>query len=278
VLAALHAIAVPSSLRHDEREWVEQHWRQRETLVSQELAFLEHPEIPIPEQLPHTVNAVVAKMHLAIIREELRVVVKSAQDDRRVGAGQKGPSADLVAAATDLVGNDWTRWDALPAKHLIGLFKESRVGQERFSGEIGTDLFTSTLTRSLAVASGILVRPNAGLGGIGRVLTAVRLPMLLIDALAQNAVSTSRSAAFASGAVLTFSAVVVFLLLFTSVAVPAVIAWIGTLAFVTSIALTLRRHPRLAAYWLGFTFVVWLVVRILPEAVDYLRSLVSRPG
>ncbi len=275
VLDALHAIAVPASLGQDEREWLERHWKQREALITGELAFLEEPEIPIPEQLPHTMTALVARMHLAIIREDLRVVCQAAQDDRRGGAGRTGPSADLIAAATLLVGDDPTRWDTLPAKSLVGLFKECRIGQERFSGEIGTDLFTSTLTRSLAVGTSMLAGRHSGLGWLGRVLNAVRLPMLVIDALAQNAVSTSRSAAFASGVVVTFGASVVVLLLLTAVSVPFVIAWVGSLAFVMSIALSLRRHPRLSAWWLGFALLVWFLAAIMPDALDYVRARIS---
>jgi hypothetical protein len=125
----------------------------------------------------------------------------------------------------------------------------------------------------MAVATGILVSPSAGHGVLGRVLTVLRLPKLDIDALAQNAVSTSRTAAFVSGSAVTFGAAVVFLLLFASVSVPSAIAWVGSLAFVMSIALSLRRHLKLAAGWLLFALAVWLVMRILPEARDYVRSL-----
>jgi patatin-related protein len=258
VVEALREIAVPGDAGADAQAVLQRHWQKSETRVRGELAFLNDPTLPVPEQLPACAMAVVAKLHLDIIREELRVVVAAAQDDRRIGAGAHGPSADLIAAASRIVepAHD-IAWDTLPAERLLALFRTNAIGQERFADELGSDLFTSRVARSLAVAASLVAAPGAGLGPLARVLRAVRLPILIVDGLAQNAVSTSRASAFASGVAVSLGAVVVVLLLFTSLDLPLVIAWVGSLVFVASVALALRRSPRLIVGWLIVCAVVW---------------------
>jgi hypothetical protein len=90
-------------------------------------------------------------------------------------------------------------------------------------------------------------------------------------------VSSSRSAAFLSGVIVALSGATVALLLLTDVHLPAVVAWAGSLAFVATIALALRRYPRLVVLWLALAAVVWGRLALLPAVAALGRAWRGEP-
>ena len=107
----------------------------------------------------------------------------------------------------------------------------------------------------MAVGVTLLSGPSGGLGYIGSLLRALRLPLVLVNALAENAINASRTAAFVSGLVFAGSLAIVLLALLTRV-LPASVETIGSLVFVVFVAITLRRHSRLVVIWLAFCAIV----------------------
>jgi hypothetical protein len=114
--------------------------------------------------------------------------------------------------------------------------------------------------------------PGTGLGALGRVLQVVRFPMLIVAALAQNAVTQSRSAAFMTGAAIALGGVIVGLDLFTNAALASWVVLLGRVLFVGSVVLSLRRHPRLVVGWLVLVAVLWALFAVLPELKQLIRK------
>ena len=267
---ALRAIAVPAQADPTVAAFLANHWRERAARVHDELAFLDRPDLPVPEQLPNAVEAVLAPIHLRMLREELPDMVAAARDDRRRGAGDRDAGAALVSAAEARIGNGGSAaWSALPPDQLVALFTGSGVGQERFPEEVGTDLFTSTLTQTLAVSATTVSGARAGLGVLGSALQVLRLPLLILHALAQTAARQSRTAAFIFGCALAVGATIVAITLFAPGApISRPIIWFGSLLFVGAVLVSLRKSPRLAVIWLVVASLVWLLRSWLPTVVQ----------
>lgn len=258
VLGALKAIAIPPGADEATRAFLERHWRAREPGIVGELAFLRRPDVPVPEQLPHAVDALLARLHLSIVRDELPELVAAAGEDLRKGASPDGASAELVAAAAREIGSGGrAAWNTLPADRLARLFDRCRVGEERLAGEVATDLFATTLTRTIAVTATMISGARAGLGRVGRLLQLVRFPTLIVDALAQNIIRQSRTASFAAGAAVMFGALIIALDAFTGAEIATPLLNIAGLVLVSSVALLLWRHPRLVLVWVAAAVVTW---------------------
>jgi hypothetical protein len=255
----LERIAVPPGLDPASRAFLLEDWQKDRPLVEQDLGFLEHPDWPVPEELPHAIRGILRRLHLELVRDELPAVVGAIEDDQRQGGGSTGLGADFAAAARRMLRQYSGAWPMVPAKELVSLFGQCRIGSERLPQEVRTDLFTRTLTRLLAVAVSAFSNANAGMGPARGLLQTMRLPVLLLDVLAQSLLAQSRTGAAVFAAVFAASAVLVALTLMSAAVLPAWLATLAALAFVASVAVPLIRHPRLLLLWLLLAGAVWLV-------------------
>lgn len=261
VIAALEAIAVPADTPARDRRYLESEWRRRLPGVVAELAYLSNAATPVPEQLPRAADAVMIAYQLGIVRAELPVVVAAVHADREEGANPRArASSDLVNAVGRLTMGGAT-WETLDAESLIALYRGGALGAERIAGEVGADLFTSDVTRTLAVAVSLLSGPNSGLGPLRALLKALQLPLVVVDVVMQNAICDTKTKAFVSGVVFAGGLVITFLALFADV-LHATVELVGVVAFVAFIAITLRRRHRLMLAWLILCGLVWLGVLI----------------
>lgn len=257
VIGALEAIAVPDGTPARDRGYLEAEWRRRLPAVTAELAYLSNPATPVPEQLPLTAEAVMIAHQLGVVRAELPVVVAAVLEDRKEGASPHArASGDLVNAAHRLTAGG-TTWESLDAASLIQLYRGGALGAERIAGEVGADLFTSDVTRTLAVSVSLLSGPDSGLGPLRALLKALQLPLIVVDVMMQNAIRDSKTTAFVSGVVLAGSLAITLLTLFADL-LPATVELVGVVAFVAFIAITLRSRHRLMLAWLVLCAVVGL--------------------
>ena len=123
VVDALARIAVPDDAAPGDRSYLFESWLARQPGVRRELAYLQDPDVPVPEQLPATAEARMLRHQLEVLRDEMPVVVATAQEDRNNGTSDKpGASSNLIASASRLVAGAPADWRALGAAELAGLF------------------------------------------------------------------------------------------------------------------------------------------------------------
>ena len=163
--------------------------------VRDELAFLDGTDARVPDVLPSACDALVRRLQLEVICRELPDVAAAVTDDlvagargdstgatlaRRLGFGERGRSATPAAAS--------------PAD-LVRLFVTHRVGAERLEDEVGSDLFTRTVSHAVTVAHSAATGARSGLGVLGALLKSVKLPVYVFYLLANRLRDDSRTAA-----------------------------------------------------------------------------------
>lgn len=260
---AIGRIAVPEPGDSDaaDRNFLDALWQGARASVAAELAFIENPNFPYPEQLDRAVAAVLPRMHLAILRAELPSIANAVADDQLNGDNQNGPSAEFLQRVLRLMGQQGLQvFPTLPATQIVELFLACHVGEERITAQVGSDLFTKTVTRTLAVATTALAGKPSGLGIVSRVVQVARIPTLVLDALSQSIVRRSRTGTAVFFAVWTASTVIVLLDLFSSATKDLAgtllaLAWV---VFAAAGVLVVRRAPRVAVGWLVFVIALFL--------------------
>ena len=280
VVDALGEIAVPQPGDADEnaRQLLEGLWRERRDEIEKELAFLDNPDYPVPEQLSHAADAIVHRIQLGILRDELHIIAGAVEDDITVGADETGPAARFRNEALRRVGeNGLGSLESAAPEILVGLFRQCHIGEERFEDEVGSDLFTRTVTRVLAVATTALSGEQSGLGPVRRVLQTLRLPTLIVDAVAQTLVRQSRTAVAVFVTALVGGGVIVALEFFTAATPPALLLTVGATAFVGAVAVFLRKSPKLLVSWLLLAIAVWLIHHYLPGAIAAAKHWIGTP-
>jgi patatin-related protein len=191
--------------------------------VLDELGFLDEPEHDIPESLPESARAIVRRIQLEVLREELPVVAAAVRADYADG-GAPVPArhwAERVPSPADR---------ALRPDEALELFRIDDIGLETLDGEVGTDLFTGVGTKALATAGSLLRSRHSGLiSPLGPLTATVRGVLLAGYLLARGAVARSRTGSF-----------LVLLLLAASGALVAVPLVAGTsFGFLATLALTI---------------------------------------
>ena len=175
-----------------------------------ELAFLDeapgdlggdaHDEA-LPRTLPRCAELVARRLQVDILKAELPTLAHAIAVDRESGA-HTSPSAEVLA-------------DALPpgaasptAKQAVEHFTKQSVGEESIAGEVGTDLFTSTVSRTAGASASVLHGAGSRLRVLGFVLRVLRGLTLGLYLLTRQALSPGRTAgavvatAMAAGGVL----------------------------------------------------------------------------
>jgi hypothetical protein len=78
-------------------------------------------------------------------------------------------------------------------EEAVYLFRLCRVGEERINDEFGSDLFTATVSKALAVASSAFTGKASGLSFLRHPIASLRGLVLSLYLLAQTALTRSRS-------------------------------------------------------------------------------------
>lgn len=272
---ALGSIAVPGPGDTDaaDRDFLAAHWQDVRASVAEELAFVDNPAYPYPEQLNRAVVAVLPRLHLAILRAELPSVANAIGDDQLNGDSSSGRSGEFLQRVSRLMGQPGLRaFVALPATQVVDLFLACHVGEERIAAQVGSDLFTKTVTRTLAVATTALAGKRSGLGIVSRVVQVARIPTLVLDALSQSIVRRSRTGTAVFFGAWTASTVIVLLDLFTAATkdLPVTLLVIAWVAFAAAGVLVTRRAPRVALGWLVIVLALLLASKTLH--IDLLKE------
>jgi patatin-related protein len=282
IAEAIGRIAVPDPGDGDapDRDFLNSLWEGAKSSVARELAFIDNPDYPYPEQLNCAVASVLPRMQLAILRAELPSVANAAADDQLNGDDQGGPSAQFLQTVLRLTGQEGMRaFPSLPAKQIVDLFLGCHVGEERIASQVGSDLFTKTVTRTLAVATTALAGKGAGLGIVSRVVQMVRIPTLVLDALSQSIVKRSRTGTAIFFGAWAASTVIVALDLLRSVAknLPDTLLVIAWVVFAAAGMLVTRRSPRVAMGWIAFVLILFLVAEASHLPLHWAHSKATPP-
>lgn len=213
--------------------------------VAEELAFLDQPKSAPPKFLRASTGALVRRLQLEVLREEIPVVARCVLADVADGGGR-------------VPARHWARrvqeGEELAARKAVELFQANEVGKERIADEVGSDLFTRVATKALATASSALRGRHSGLvGPLRTAATAARGIALAAYLLARGAVARSK----------TGSALVAFVLAVAGaiVAIPVVTGtdpW-GALTALAAIVLA-------AGFVLALIRSGWVVIALLALA------------
>ena len=272
---AIGRIAVPEPGDADgaDREFLAAHWEDVRESVEEELAFVDNPAYPYPEQLDRAVAAVLPRLQLAILRAELPSIANAIGDDQLNGDSPSGPSGEFLQRVSRLMGQPGLRaFAAVPATQVVDLFLACHVGEERIAAQVGSDLFTKTVTRTLSVATTALAGKRSGLGIVSRVVQVARIPTLVLDALSQSIVRRSRTGTAIFFGAWTASTVIVLLDLLSSATkhLPVTLLVIAWVVFAAAGVLVTRRAPRVALGWLIIVLALLLASKALH--IDLLRA------
>jgi hypothetical protein len=226
---AIKRIAVaddgPSSLR----EFLSQDALTIESELRSELAFLSDSTASAPPALPRASHWVARRMQLEILQEELPWVARSVASDMALG-GAANEKARLFLneylgfpggkSTVEELGRRFQKQilagsqpldDKLEPGRAIDLFKACRVGEEKLSQEVGSDMFSTTSTKGTAAAIATASGPKAGIGPLRALFGSMRGLSLALYSLTRGAVETSSTkVALITGAIVLGAVVVAF--------------------------------------------------------------------
>jgi patatin-related protein len=227
--------------------------------IAAELAYLDAPRTRPPKTLPGVTRALVRRLQLEVLQEEIPIVARCVLTD--VADGGDRSSA-----------GHWARrvreGEQLDARKAVELFQANEVGKERISDEVGSDLFSRVSTKALATAMTALRGRHSGLiGPLRSAATAGRGVALATYLIARGAVARSK----------TGSAVVAFALAVAGaiVAIPVITGTDPWGALTTLAAIVLAAGFVLALIRSG-----WVVVGLLAvvAATGFVLALVGVIG
>ncbi|MEO8677108.1 MAG: DUF3376 domain-containing protein, partial [Casimicrobiaceae bacterium] len=202
------------------QRWIEQ-------AVRDDLRFLDERDARVPDVLTDACDAIVRRLQLEVICRELPEVAKAVSDD--IVAGAKSNTIGTALARRLGVGESSRASparDASPAE-LVQLFATHRVGTERLGDEAGSDLFTRTVSHAVAVMHSAAIGKRSGLGALGALLKAVKLPVYVFYLLANRMSDDSRTAAAVTTSMLIAGivAVIASAMVSTSASAIATLGW-----------------------------------------------------
>lgn len=206
-----------------------------------ELAFLADGNPRPPKSLPVCARAIARRLQLRILQEELPFIADAIEFDIAEGA-QAIPAANnfrrAVARHLRPAAADGTR---LAPADAVALFRQCEVGKERLAAEAGSDLFTTTVTTAAAVAVTALSGASSGLKWGRTIVAALRAPFLWLWIMARNAVSAHRTGFAVLMFLLAAGGSLVAISALGNVALPSILAALGTVLLLAGVALALLR-------------------------------------
>jgi patatin-related protein len=180
----------------DEREALDKLWKQAlsEQHITTELAYLDDPALPVPDVLAHCAAAIVRRLHLQVLKQELPHLIKAIAHDKYQGA-EPGPNG----AALEEIGRQAR---ALNANDALYAMKQGLINDESLLEQAGTDLFTRTLAQVTAGLQNTLSSASAKLGPISWFFTLLKVPVQGFNLVAQGLTRQNGTAAALHGGML----------------------------------------------------------------------------
>lgn len=146
--------------------------------IPAEMEFLT-ADRPLPASLPMTSMWVAGGLQRLIAGEELAQVARMVEADKAAGA-QEAAAAAFVTAYRSAAGTaPGGSYPEVPEERAAAVLNACRVSAEKLTGEIGSELFSRTVTRSVAVAAKAADLGKAMPAFLRPVLTGVRSTTLL---------------------------------------------------------------------------------------------------
>ncbi len=202
VAKAIRAIAFQTT-EGDEQAVLSAMWTRHgsEVAIQHELAFLDQPGLPVPDTLPHCASAVLRRMHLRILREELPQLVNAITGELS-DAGQ-GPSAKLIRDMANRSHGHLSADDAVTA------LRAGLICDEGLLEQAGTDLFTRTVAQVTASLQNTVASASAQLGPISLFFAALKVPIQGFNLAVQGLTRQTRTAAALHAGLLSVGLVIV---------------------------------------------------------------------
>ena len=166
-----------------------------------ELAFLDAPLGALPDTLPACAAAIVCRLHLLIMQEELPSLQLAIAHDQAQGAAQGANARQLLAMGQ--VGARATPQHALEALRM-GLLQD-----EELADEVGSDLFTRSIAHVTASVQNTIASASAKLGPVSALFALLKLPVQGFNFMAQTLTRQSRTAAALHASMLSVGLVIV---------------------------------------------------------------------
>jgi patatin-related protein len=259
VLSAIESVALGSD--SGAREVLERWWDRDGART--ELAFLatDPPGRP-PTRLEVCARAVARRIQLEAIVAELPWIADAIENDREAGAYEPPKAWNFKKAVDDAraAAVATGRSNGIDPDAAVRLFSQCEVGKERISGEVRSDLFTTTATTAAAVMVSAAGGSRSGVPVLGMLLKSVRGFVLSLYTLARAAASKTGSQIAllimllaAGGAILAFA-------LPLDKALPGWLTTIGIVLVLAGITLAALRAGGLATVALLVATVVLAIV------------------
>jgi patatin-related protein len=171
--------------------------------VHLELRFLDDPHLPMPDTLPHSAAAVLRRLHLQALRDELPGLIEAIAQDKDLGAepGVNAAGLSRLPPGVDQVHPD----DALQA------LRQGLINDEHLLEQAGSDLFTRTVAHVTASVQNTMASASARLGPISWFFALLKLPVQGFNLVAQGLTRQNPTAAAFHGGLLAVGLVLTLL-------------------------------------------------------------------
>lgn len=258
-----------------EMKWDEQR-------IRNELSFLNDASGRVPDSLTNSSDAVICRLQMEVLCKEIPEVAIAVEEDKVAGADHTGFAARLARRFALLQpvspGNP-----PLSPEDALQMFLAYPVGKDRLRDEVGSDLFTRTMSHAMTVVHSVASGERSGLGPIRVLMKVLKLPVWVVYLLANRLLNESRIAAAISTTVLVAGVLVVVASAFAdNLSAIAAVGW--SLVFGWVATALIRRRPviviiALLAPLLYFTnpgaAVALLMVIVLLSVGDWLPSWIT---
>jgi patatin-related protein len=176
------------------------------------------------DAVPACAAALVRRLQLEVLLEELPLVAAAVRADVAAGAARTGLGVEFADAWDRAV--DSRRPGGLGPDQLIALLRECRIGDEVVDKDYGSDLFVATASAALATTVSVANDKNFGLSWGRHLISVLRAPVLVFWLLARNdRPGSSRSVL--NALVLAVGATIVALSLFMAEGTPGLLVGFG---------------------------------------------------
>jgi patatin-related protein len=268
VLQVLERVALGEGPLRKALEEQDSAWAQES--IRQELDFLDHPELPVPQDLPACARAVSRRIQLEIVQEELPSIAHSVDYDIKSGAASRA-SAVMFSKEFERV-NEKGRLNPSAA---LELFRLCRVGRERVVDESHSNRFARTVGDATGITVSAARGARSGLPGPMRVmLSSLRGFALTLWILIRSAVEENQWAAVVTTGLLAVGGAMLAVVILAENP-PDVFALLGAALLAGGL---LVASIRVGAGWTIVAVLIALLIVFFPFVTEWsLRTFDSPP-
>jgi hypothetical protein len=249
--------------------YLAEQWAKDAEAIRKELTFLDDHELPVPPSVPQTARAVARRLHIEVLRDELRPLAAAVEFDRNAKAAATGNGPTFADAYWAVEAR---HPEGIPARQLVSLFAGAKIGEEQITKEVGTDLLAATASTAAAVTVATLDVPQVKLGPARAVLRSLRAVTLAMYALVYGAARGSRVGAAAVNLALCVGGALLAVSLLSDSSPPFLTALAAVLVIAGIATAALRSRAWLLALALGVPLVILAAAAVAGGAGDALRD------